>query len=221
MGKCNKYKEKENKLLINHIYYPVKTLGFRNRIGIWFQGCSIHCPGCMSKYTWAFDPKYSVSYNYVSKKLSDYKRFKPYGITISGGEPFDQPLGLFKVLEICKQLKYKEIMVYSGYTFIYLYQNYSKIISMIDLLITEPFIESLPTNKIWRGSDNQKIYLISKQAKRRYKDKNLDSTLHNGDLTIQIEISDNSLFIIGIPKRGDLGRLEKILKDKGVKIWVK
>jgi len=221
MEKCYKYKENKDEVLINHIYFPVKTLGFRNRIGIWFQGCSIHCPGCISKYTWAFDPKYSVSYSYLSRKLSDFKSFKPYGITISGGEPFDQPLGLFKVLKMCKQLNFKEIMVYSGYTFDHLFINYLKIIKMIDLLITEPFIESLPTNKIWRGSDNQKIYLISKRAKRRYKNKNLDSKVHNGDLTIQIEISNNSIFIIGIPKRGDLDRLEKILKYKGVKIWLK
>lgn len=208
-----------DKVLINRIHYPVKALGFGNRIGIWFQGCTIHCKGCMSKYTWAFDSKYAVSYKEVFNKLFEYSEYKPYGITISGGEPFDQPESLLKILEICSELKFDEIMVYSGYKFDYLSQKYSNILDMIDLLISEPFIESLPTNKIWRGSDNQKIHLLSNQTKERYKRRNLDSETCDDRLPIQIEVSSNSIFVMGIPRRGDLKKVRQIMRKKGAKIW--
>jgi len=211
----------QNEVLINNIYYPVKTLGFGERIGIWFQGCTIHCKGCMSKYTWDFDPKYSISYDEIFKSLNKYKKYNPFGITISGGEPFDQSQGLFEVLKICHTLNYMEIMLYSGYKFDYLSKNYSHILNMVDILISGPFIESLPTNKIWRGSANQEIHLISKKAIKRYKDINLDTIICKGQKSIQFEVSDDFIFIIGIPRRGDLKKIKEKLKNQGVIIWQK
>ena len=43
-------------IAINKAHYPVTVLGPGQRIGIWFQGCRIHCPGCVSQDTWAADP---------------------------------------------------------------------------------------------------------------------------------------------------------------------
>ena len=39
---------------LSRLHFPVTTLGPGRRIGIWFQGCSIRCPGCISADTWAF-----------------------------------------------------------------------------------------------------------------------------------------------------------------------
>ena len=38
---------------ISRLHFPVTTLGPGHRIGIWFQGCSIRCEGCLSMDTWA------------------------------------------------------------------------------------------------------------------------------------------------------------------------
>lgn len=42
-------------LALSRMHFPVTTLGPGDRIGIWFQGCSIRCTGCISKDTW--DPE--------------------------------------------------------------------------------------------------------------------------------------------------------------------
>jgi len=215
------FKMKIKTVLINHIIYPVKNLGFGNRVGIWFQGCTIHCKGCMAKYTWDFDDKYKMTYEEVYKELKKYSKHKPYGVTISGGEPFDQPEGLLNVLDICHELNFNEILVYSGYNFDYLTNKYPKILSMIDILISEPFIEELPTKKIWRGSDNQKLHILSHRCKERYKGIDLDSLCYEGEPSIQVEIFDDSVLIIGIPRRGDLEKLKEYLKYRGVYIWEK
>ena len=39
-------------LYLSRIHFPVTTLGPGRRIGIWFQGCSIRCKGCVSADTW-------------------------------------------------------------------------------------------------------------------------------------------------------------------------
>ena len=42
-------------LRIDSLQWPVTVLGYGARIGIWFQGCSIGCPGCCAKHTWNAD----------------------------------------------------------------------------------------------------------------------------------------------------------------------
>ncbi len=39
-------------LSLSRVHFPVTTLGPGRRLGIWFQGCSIRCPGCISADTW-------------------------------------------------------------------------------------------------------------------------------------------------------------------------
>ncbi|WP_461325238.1 4Fe-4S cluster-binding domain-containing protein [Bradyrhizobium diazoefficiens] len=40
------------RISVSRIHFPVTTLGPGRRLGIWFQGCSIRCPGCISMDTW-------------------------------------------------------------------------------------------------------------------------------------------------------------------------
>ena len=48
-------------LRIDSLQWPVTVLGYGARIGIWFQGCSIGCPGCCAKHTWNADEGKSVA----------------------------------------------------------------------------------------------------------------------------------------------------------------
>jgi len=197
----------ESDVYINQIFYPVRTLGFGSRVGLWFQGCSIHCKGCISEHTRAFDEKFLMNLNYVFYKLKELKKFNPDGITISGGEPFDQPNALSKILKFVRKLKYKEILVYSGYNYGYLKNNYKDILKNIDILISGPFMVNLSGSKIWRGSDNQEIIILSKKTKNKYKDINLNDMLYSENRNIQIEVFNDRILIIGIPKRGDLEKI--------------
>ncbi len=76
-------------LNLSRIHFPVTTLGPGNRIGIWFQGCSIRCKGCISVDTWGMK-KGSVSVDEIISVIDPWLDMAD-GITISGGEPFDQP----------------------------------------------------------------------------------------------------------------------------------
>ena len=43
-------------IYLNKAHYPVTTLGPGRRIGLWLQGCTLACPGCVSRDTWGFEP---------------------------------------------------------------------------------------------------------------------------------------------------------------------
>ena len=83
-------------IALSRIHFPVTTLGPGRRIGIWFQGCSIRCPGCISMDTWA--PGRGITT--IDEVVNAVAQWLPVadGITISGGEPFDQPIALLDLL---------------------------------------------------------------------------------------------------------------------------
>jgi len=188
--------ESNTSVLINLIYAPVLTLGPGIRVGVWFQGCSIKCKGCISKHTWEFDKKYKKTIAQVIDKINYYSEiYNTKSITISGGEPFDQSASLYILLKKLKELKFNDILLYSGYKFNYLQKNYGDILKYIDVLIDGPFIESKKTNKIYKGSNNQRMYILNKSLSPIYQE--YKKQLKNKKL--QLITKDNEIYLIGIP----------------------
>jgi len=189
-------KESNTSVLINLIYAPVLTLGPDIRVGVWFQGCSIRCKGCISKHTWEFDKKYKKTIAQVIDQINYYSEiYNTKSITISGGEPFDQNSSLYILLKKLKELKFNDILLYSGYKFNYLQKNYGDILKYIDVLIDGPFIESQKTNKIYKGSNNQRMYILNKSLSPIYQE--YKKQLKNKKL--QLITKDNETYLIGIP----------------------
>jgi len=188
--------ESNTSVLINLIYAPVLTLGPGIRVGVWFQGCSIKCKGCISKHTWEFDKKYKKTIAQVIDQINYYSEiYNTKSITISGGEPFDQNSSLYILLKKLKELKFNDILLYSGYKFNYLQKNYGDILKYIDVLIDGPFIESKKTNKIYKGSNNQRMYILNKSLSPIYQE--YKKQLKNKKL--QLITKDNEIYLIGIP----------------------
>jgi len=48
-------------LELNKAHWPVTVLGPGRRIGLWVQGCTIHCKGCVSQDTWPRDPAKAIA----------------------------------------------------------------------------------------------------------------------------------------------------------------
>ena len=184
-------------VFINLIHFPVYTLGVGKRIGLWFQGCSIRCKGCMSKYTWDFDEKYKTNVEDVLKEIFSFNVKK---ITISGGEPFDQSEALEYILKKLKENNFDDILVYTGYEYDELTKKYKNILDYIDVLIAGRFIEGLESNYIWKGSENQKMYIFNKKLEKIYN----DYKKKKKDKRLQIVEKNNDIYILGIPYQKDI-----------------
>ncbi len=135
--------------------------GIRNVV--WFQGCSLNCPGCFNPLT--HDPLQGekIQTGTLCRILLD-PSFPCNGITISGGEPFQQAAGLLSLLKMLREMDSPPILVFSGYTESVLRRNkhFSPCLSLIDALICGPYRRNIPPAfERFCSSGNQKLVILS------------------------------------------------------------
>lgn len=207
-------------IALNKAHFPVTVLGPGRRIGIWLQGCSIRCAGCVSRDTWARDPGRNLPVAQLLAWCRDVAATGCDGITLSGGEPFDQPAALAALLNgliawrSAAGLDF-DILCYSGYPLARLQQKHARLLQKLDALIPEPFVEAAPLTQVWRGSANQPLLLLSERGRMRYAEY-VDAPADALGKRIQTVVDEQRIWYIGIPARGDLAQLESACKDQGV-----
>jgi len=207
------------KLRLAHVPYPVTAPGPGRRIGVWFQGCRVHCRGCMAKDTWDVDDGQTVGFADLMDLFRSFPNPEVTGTTVSGGEPFDQPEALGVLVTWLRESYCRpdqDILLYSGYGKEMLVREHPETISMIDALISEPFVELFATHASlrWRGSSNQLLTVFSTLGRLRYESE-VDAPSH-GDL--QVGVDEDRVSIIGVPRPGDLQRLEDALAERGIRL---
>lgn len=199
-------------LSLSRMHFPITTLGPGRRIGIWFQGCSIRCPGCISADTWGPGHR-RLSLKQLLEQITPWLH-EAEGITISGGEPFDQFDALRSLLEGLRRLSKLDILVYSGYSLEQLDEPLLQTKGLIDALISDPYIEPLSQTMALRGSDNQRLSLLTPLGRARlgHYERQLEPTDKGLDLMFD---ESGSVWMAGIPRRDDLLRLRDLLHEQG------
>ncbi len=205
------------KILLNKVHSPVTVLGYGRRIGIWFQGCNIHCSGCCSLDTWTFDDSKAIEVEAILDWCKEISAVGIDGVTITGGEPFDQPDGLLKLLEGLVSWRETQgvdldLLVYSGYTMRNIEKKYSRHLPLIDAIVAGPFLTNRPTEKSYCGSDNQRRICFTARGRERYESQ--DGTMASGG--IQVAIDTEGVWFVGIPRQGDLDRIDEECRKRGV-----
>ncbi len=198
---------------ISRLHWPVTTLGYGQRAGIWFQGCSIRCPGCCSVDTWQ-----AGGSEVFLEQVFDWIRQLPVddiaGFTISGGEPFDQPEALFAIVdrlrnEFCAGDQ-RDILVYSGYSWITLCKRHDKILQKLDVVVSEPYLKNRPVAYL-RGSDNQHFHCFTALAQIRYPHPD-----RQPQPALQFHLENQRLWLVGIPQPGSLDKMQQQLELAGI-----
>jgi anaerobic ribonucleoside-triphosphate reductase activating protein len=199
-------------LRLSRVHFPVTSLGPGKRIGIWFQGCSIRCPGCISADTWSTGQGETTLAD-LFERLADQMPYAD-GITISGGEPFEQPEALVALLVALRKATNGDILVYSGHPIESLTQTLAKASGLIDALITDPFELQSAHSRPLRGSDNQRMHLLTALGHERFAQYERPLTAQDKSLDVMFD-EDGSVWLAGIPSRGDFQRLRDLLNDEG------
>jgi anaerobic ribonucleoside-triphosphate reductase activating protein len=139
------------------------------------------------------------------------------GITLSGGEPFDQPEALIALLKSLRANSAADILVYSGYPLEKLTPHLQAADSLIDALISDPYAERKPQTLALRGSDNQRLTLLTDLGRSR-----LGSYARKrgpADRTLDILFdADGTAWMAGIPERDDILRLHDLLRTQGCEV---
>lgn len=124
---------------------------------VFFQGCSHRCQGCHNPQTW----DESGGEPMTVAEILEAAKPNPLtaGITLSGGEPFDQPLD--ELAELIKRSSsiYRTVWIYTGYTYEQLIaRGLEHEISPAEFIVDGRFIESERSLSLaYRGSKNQRF----------------------------------------------------------------
>lgn len=204
-------------ILVNKAHYPVTVLGHGKRIGIWMQGCSLRCRSCCSLDTWEFEADRGMEVTTLLDWCMDVSGGLPDGVTVSGGEPFDQPdalLALLKGFDVWRSEAggHFDILLYSGYSEARLKRDYAEHLSHLDAFVAGPFRERSSSEKPFCGSDNQRMITLSLLGETRYGAAGI-SGWKSG---MQAAADDEGIWMIGIPRPGDLGRFEAGCSERGL-----
>lgn len=205
------------KVGISRVHFPVTTLGPGKRLGIWFQGCSLRCEGCISVDTWA-TAKTLIPIDQLMMALSSYLPLVD-GITISGGEPFDQFDALLAIVVQLRKKTEVDILLYTGYSIEDIPDQLQQIKPYIDVLISDPFQRQTSQTLRLRGSDNQRLHCFTSQAKEKYAYYQQVVTTNDNVLDVMFD-AEGVVWFAGIPKRDDFIKLQTILKQQGHQLKV-
>lgn len=206
---------------MNKAHFPVTVLGPGRRLGLWMQGCSIGCPGCVSQDTWAPEAHAPMQVAEVlawCRRVTQGQAFE--GVTISGGEPFDQPDALAALLAELHRWRRQagldfDVLCYSGHPLARLERQHAGLLAQLDALIPEPYVDKQPMTQLWRGSANQPLLLLSERARQRYA-AFVDAPADSSSKRMQVGISGQRVWWIGLPARGDMQALEAVCAERGL-----
>jgi anaerobic ribonucleoside-triphosphate reductase activating protein len=134
------------------------------RTVVWVQGCDLGCPGCFNPETHANSERDRVAIDgLVSQLGADAAAGAIEGLTISGGEPLQQPASVLALVSSVRDSTDLSIVVFSGYSLdeIRAMELGPQILDSIDVLIDGRYRSGERVGRDLRGSDNQTIHCLT------------------------------------------------------------
>jgi anaerobic ribonucleoside-triphosphate reductase activating protein len=205
----------EDQLFVHSILYPVLNLGPGTRIGVWVEGCSLNCPGCLSPHLFTRHAANAKPVEEVFAALRLYLHMAD-GVTISGGEPFEQAKPLTRLAGLIRSSG-ADLLVYTGYTVEEIMsgpEEMQELLCSIDMLMDGRYMQEIPNTLNWRGSDNQRLLLLSERS-MKYRDVVLSKFPAKRNLQVH-HTQDGAVTIVGIPQRGFQSRLRELSNKRGI-----
>lgn len=134
------------------------------RYALWVQGCSIRCPGCCNPHL--FEARRGDLLP-VTSLLAEVAAvgLEVEGVTLLGGEPFEQAAGLVPFALGVRGLGLS-VLIFTGYTLDELRQRHDPdtyaLLATTDLLVDGRYEASRPEReRLWAGSTNQRFRYLT------------------------------------------------------------
>ena len=170
------------------------------RWALWVQGCAIRCPGCCNPEMFAADRGEPSSIDALVARL-EAARDKVEGISVLGGEPFEQAAGVAEVARAARS-RGLTVMVYTGHVLAELRARPAgdpahALLAVTDLLVDGPYDRARPEppppiGRRWIGSANQVMHHLTGAYPPD------DPRLRGGN-TVEIHWVDGKLVVNGWP----------------------
>jgi len=205
-------------LRVSRVHFPVTALGPGRRLGVWVQGCPLGCAGCIARDTWDAGAGREMSTAEFTALWEEALAAGAEGLTVSGGEPLAQPAALGDLLSAAARVRAQsgseaDLLVYTGYEPHEISGPAASALRHADAVITGRYDVTRPTRLIWRGSANQVLTTRTPLGARRY---GPYLGYAPESVPFQVAASEGNLWFIGVPRHGDLPKLERALRRRGV-----
>jgi anaerobic ribonucleoside-triphosphate reductase activating protein len=200
-------------LEVGFTHAPLTVLGPGRRVGLWLMGCGRGCPGCLSPDLWQAGPESRRPVKEIFKEMESVRReTRAAGLTISGGEPFQQAEGLKALLTLGQAAGWADVLIYSGFLMKELLAAHPWLPDLATAVVDGPYEQGRPSREIWRGSAGQTLTLFKPELAGLY-----ETWRHDETRKAQIIVSEPGGFVrlLGIPGPGDYDRLRNELKGAG------
>lgn len=187
-----------------HAYKISNVNGPGKRFTLWTQGCSKGCVNCFNPETW------NNKNNILLTPLEIFELIKNQeidGVTITGGDPFEQEEELLELLILISSLSLsKGVIVFTGFTYDEIRENKirEKCCDYIDVLIDGRYEDNNRVTDCFKGSSNQNIIYFSSKLKEEEL---------NMDQEVEVSICDDIISVTGFPSIS-----RKFLKELGVRV---
>lgn len=132
------------------------------RYALWVQGCPIRCVGCCNPDMLPFTEKTRRTPEDIAREVL---ASGVEGISVLGGEPFEQAEGLAALARLVKSAGLS-VMIFTGHTLEALRArndpHTSALLSHTDLLVDGPYDQTKrTTGRRWVGSTNQTMHFLT------------------------------------------------------------
>lgn len=195
---------------VARILYPIHSLGPGKRLCIWVCGCERRCFRCANPELQYADPEKEIDLRLLLDLITP-QLCEADGVTISGGEPFDQVEELSQLVDAVRVYT-TDILIFTGYTRTALEKRddfaTNHVLESIAVLIDGEYIDQQNNGEALRGSSNQQIHYLSEKYRESY-----EPYLQAGRM-VQNVATSSGVFSIGIHSRGFLPELHKRVLDK-------
>ena len=165
-----------SRICVGRLWYPVVTLGYGRRLGVWAAGCRRECAGC------------------ISPELRDFSAgsiLTPEQIL----ERIPPAAGILELVKLFQNRYTEDILIFTGYTIEELHRKRSgrirEILDRTAVLVDGRYIEGRNSQKGLRGSDNQRIHVF--KFHERY------DNAEEQERRLQCVRTGDRLWMIGIP----------------------
>jgi anaerobic ribonucleoside-triphosphate reductase activating protein len=191
--------------MLIHSYIISRVNGPGLRFVLWTQGCSKGCKNCFNPLTWSNEKNKIFTNDNLLELIKNFEDID--GITITGGDPFEQEYELLELLFSLSSFNFKKgIIVYTGFTIDEINENpiRRKCLDYLDILIDGRYVEENKISSGLKGSSNQNVFYFSDKVKEEE---------INIDQEIEIGFSEDTVFLTGFPVND-----KKFLKDLGISL---
>jgi len=187
-----------SEIYIHRYVHKSKVNGPGIRAVIWTQGCQLQCHGCFNPEThhtfhnghW-HDPV-ELGHLLGQQEVS--------GITVSGGEPLDQPAVVSKLVQAFREVNQGTALLFSGYHLAAIKKSPERAEALLqfDAAIAGPYIAD--PNQIWK---NKQLLLLTNRisADELAPERKMEVSLHQ----------EQTIVISGYPTGSQLHTLKEIL----------